>query len=456
MLSMRAVAKTAAASAAVAIGWFAGLTGLGVVAELLLIGGLVVASGHDTGVPVRHRPVRVAVIGSATAMRALREELALAQVRRYVVVGRIEPALGPRPAAAPGDETLGALADLRSVIKRHRVDLLLMTDQPSRLDVFDELTQHGDDLRVRLWELSGFYEDVFGHIPLAVINSAWFQYVMHPKYRPTPPRLKRALDVSLGSALLLLTLPLLAVAALLVRHAGRPILYRQTRMGEGGRLFTMYKLCTMRQDHDQRPVWSSRSDPRVTSVGRFLRRSHIDELPQLINVIRGDMSLVGPRPEQPEFVAQLEQKLPFYSRRHAVKPGLTGWAQVHCGYAGSEDGSLWKLCHDLYYLKHRSMALDLRILWRTLRIPLMRDQYREPPVVPFVFRRGLEALEPPAAAVEMPAAAVEMPAAAVPVDAVADAGLTIATQDATAGAQPAASSGVCDSTADDLAPNATP
>ena len=405
------------------------------------------ARRRDTGVPLRNRTVRVAVIGSSAATRALREELALARVRRYVVVGRIDPALGPRPAAPPGDETLGALADLRSVIHRHRVDLLLMTDQPSRLDVFDELARHGDDLRVRLWELSGFYEEVFGHIPVAVINSAWFQYIMHPKYRPTPPRLKRALDVLVGSALLILTLPVLVVAALLVARDGGPVLYRQKRIGEGGRMFTMYKLRTMRHDRDQQPVWSSAGDPRVTRVGQFLRRSHLDELPQVINVLRGEMSLVGPRPEQPAFVAQLERTLPFYSRRHAIKPGLTGWAQVHCGYAGSEDGSLWKLCHDLYYLKHRSLALDLRILWRTLRMPLTRDQYGEPPVIPFVFRRGLEALQAPGAAVEMPAAAGVVPA---------DTGMTMMTQDATTGVQPpATSTGRVDSTSAGLPPNTT-
>ncbi|MGH2967853.1 MAG: sugar transferase, partial [Solirubrobacteraceae bacterium] len=395
------IGKVAAVCAVVASMWLAGLRDV----ELVIASELVVLSGLLVLTPrrgrTRRRPLRTAVIGSYAATLALQEELDLADVRRYVVVGRVAPDLSPGSAAGSGGEPLGALADLRSVIERHRVDLLLMTDEPSRLQVFDELACHCDDLDVRLWELSGFYEEVFGHIPVAVINSAWFQYIMHPKYRPPAAPRERALDLVLGIAMTLLTLPLLATVALILRAQGGPILYRQVRIGERGRVFTMYKLCTMRHEIDEPPPWCSPDDPRITRVGRLLRRTHIDELPQLINVIRGEMSLVGPRPEQPHFVAELERTLPFYSRRHAIKPGITGWAQVHCGYAGSEAGSLWKLCHDLYYLKHRSTRLDFRIMWRTLRTLLARDQYRDTPVIPFVFRGGLDALQPAVAGVEM-------------------------------------------------------
>jgi lipopolysaccharide/colanic/teichoic acid biosynthesis glycosyltransferase len=136
--------------------------------------------------------------------------------------------------------------------------------------------------------------------------------------------------------------------------------------------------------------WAERDDPRVTRIGRFLRTAHLDELPQLINVLRGEMSLVGPRPEQPEFVDRLERTLPFYQRRHLMRPGITGWAQIRCGYAGSDHGSAWKLCHDLYYAKHRSLGLDVLILCETLstlvfdREPVLRPEsfayvLREPP-----------------------------------------------------------------------------
>src|SRR5215207_4359004 len=387
---------------AVVLAWLAARASVGpaIASELVVVCGLVVARGSSRPY-ARRRPLRTVVIGSAAATRALEDELRLAGVRRYVVVGRVDPVLGPDLATSAHEEPLGTLQDLRSVIESHRVDLLLMTDEPSRLRVFDELACHCDDLDVRLWELSGFYEEVFGHIPVAVINSAWFQYILHPKYRPPAPPFKRSFDLVMGVVLALVTLPLMALAVLVLWLQGGPILFRQVRIGEKGRLFTMYKLCTMRLGPRQDARWCLPDDPRVTSVGRMLRRSHIDELPQLFNVIRGEMSLVGPRPEQPHLAAKLEQTLPFYSRRHAIKPGLTGWAQVHCGYAGSEAGSLWKLSHDLFYLKHRSTALDLKVMWRTLVTILARDQYRDTPVVPFVFRRGLDALHAPVAAVEL-------------------------------------------------------
>jgi lipopolysaccharide/colanic/teichoic acid biosynthesis glycosyltransferase len=131
--------------------------------------------------------------------------------------------------------------------------------------------------------------------------------------------------------------------------------------------------------------WAGLDDPRVTGVGRLLRRTHLDELPQLVNVLRGEMTIVGPRPEQPEFVERLESWMPFYTRRHLLKPGITGWAQVRCGYAGSDVGSAWKLCHDLYYLKHRSLAFDLVILGETVRTLVADRQYAvEPGNVSFI------------------------------------------------------------------------
>jgi lipopolysaccharide/colanic/teichoic acid biosynthesis glycosyltransferase len=166
----------------------------------------------------------------------------------------------------------------------------------------------------------------------------------------------------------LLALPIVAAAAVAIKlHDRGPALYRQRRLGEGGRPFEIIKLRTMRIDAEQGGAaqWSGADDDRVTSVGRFLRRAHIDELPQLWNVLRGQMALVGPRPERPEFAGDLESQIPQYNRRQLVKPGLTGWAQVRCGYAGSEQGTAWKLCHDLFYVKHRSLLGDVLILVQT-------------------------------------------------------------------------------------------
>jgi exopolysaccharide biosynthesis polyprenyl glycosylphosphotransferase len=312
------------------------------------------------------REKRIALIGSQVSAVTLNKELATNRITAYESVGWIASGTGPR-AEFPMPQALGELKDLASLVERHNVDLLLIGSDVPRLAVFDELVRVTDIVGVRVCELTAFYEDAFGHIPVTEINSAWFQYVMHPKFRPSQNRMKRVVDLTLSAALGIAVAPLLLVAAVLVKLDGGPVLYRQRRIGAKGRAFTIYKLRTMR-DRGPDPAgqtWCGVEDPRVTSVGRLLRRLHIDELPQLYNVLRGEMSVVGPRPEQPDIVAQLETRIAFYSRRHLIKPGLAGWAQLQCGYARSERGSAWKLCHDLYYLKHQSLRFDMVILART-------------------------------------------------------------------------------------------
>lgn len=312
------------------------------------------------------QPTRIAIIGNQASAVSLLQELVVNKIGTYEVAGWIASG-SARDTPLPLPQALGPMEDLASLVEQHRIDLLLIGSDVPRLMVFDELVRLTDILRVRVCELSAFYEDAFGHIPVAEINSAWFQYVMHPKFRPTTPRTKRIFDLALSTVLAVAFLPLLLLAALLIKLDGGRVLYRQNRIGEKGRPFTMYKLRTMRERPDDEPeTWSSVNDPRVTRVGRVLRKLHIDELAQLYNVLRGEMSIVGPRPEQPDIVLRLEEAIAFYSRRHLIKPGLAGWAQLRCGYARSERGSAWKLCHDLYYLKHRSLRFDMVILMRTL------------------------------------------------------------------------------------------
>jgi lipopolysaccharide/colanic/teichoic acid biosynthesis glycosyltransferase len=240
----------------------------------------------------------------------------------------------------------------------------------SRLLVFDALAGCLD-LHVKYTELSAFYEDVFGNVPTAEINVAWFAHLANADAPHPSAAAKRAFDVCSALALGVLTLPVLACAAVLIRFGGGPVIFAQQRIGEGGRPFLLYKLRTMRVGSGDEPDWAVENDPRTTLVGRFLRRSHIDELPQLWNVLRGEMSLVGPRPEQLGFVVRLEATLPFYQRRHLIRPGLTGWAQVRCGYAGSDAGAAWKLCNDLYYIKYRSPGLDLLVLLETVGLLIL-------------------------------------------------------------------------------------
>jgi lipopolysaccharide/colanic/teichoic acid biosynthesis glycosyltransferase len=181
---------------------------------------------------------------------------------------------------------------------------------------------------------------------------------------------KRVVDVVVG---LILVVPLLVTLAITVvgNLAGNrgPLLYRQPRVGKGGVEFTIYKLRTMRPggSADATSDWTARDDPRVTPFGRVLRRTHLDELPQVLNIVRGDLSIVGPRPEQPRYVHELTDKLPFYGLRHLVRPGLTGWAQVKYGYAGNDADALEKLQYEFFYLRRQSLVLDLRIIGRTAR-----------------------------------------------------------------------------------------
>ena len=328
------------------------------------------------------RRVRVGVIGSPGLARGLHEELRATGINAYEVVGWLAGEAPPSDRGEGGPRRLGSLEQVREVVRGHGIDLLVHAsgnghhegDEPrhSRLEVFERVAASCLDLPVRLIEASQLYEDLLGHVPLGQSNSAWFQYLLHPRYRAGSPTYKRAFDLVFGSLMLAMLTPVLAAFALAVKLTdGGPVFYRQRRIGESGAEFEMIKLRSMRVLSEHRGArWSNVADARVTPVGRIMRRTHIDELPQLWNVLRGEMTLVGPRPERPELIAELERSLNYYDRRHVVKPGIAGWAQARCGYGGSEEGTGWKLCHDLFYLKHRSVYFDFLILLENVRVSL--------------------------------------------------------------------------------------
>jgi exopolysaccharide biosynthesis polyprenyl glycosylphosphotransferase len=309
---------------------------------------------------------RAAFIGSPDGAERLQRALETGGASTCQLVGRV--ACGDDDGG--GDERdvpcLGTLNAVASVIVAEEIDMLVLGAEAPRLAVFGEVTETCLELPVRLVELSALCEEMFGHVPTAAINATWFQWLADPDRRVSIGPLKRLVDVVVASTLLVVLSPLLGVLVLLVRRDGGPGLFTQVRIGERGRPFRLHKVRTMHVGADATAQWAAPEDPRITRVGAFLRNNHLDELPQLFNVLRGEMSLVGPRPEQPEFVERLERSLPFYQRRHLMRPGITGWAQIRCGYAGSDIGSGWKLCHDLYYAKHRSIGLDLLILFETL------------------------------------------------------------------------------------------
>jgi lipopolysaccharide/colanic/teichoic acid biosynthesis glycosyltransferase len=307
------------------------------------------------------RHTRLAFVGNAAAAARVAHDLQHADVRRFELVGRI----ADDREVSGGPPVLGALSGLRAALVDGRVDVLVVGSGVPRLEVFEEFADSCLDLRVCMTELPDLYEHAFGYVPVSEINAAWFARIVDGRSRQPAAWVKRALDLAMVGAVGVVAVPALALLAYLVRRDGGPALYAQTRIGERGRPFRLYKLRTMQLAQDDHARWTADDDPRVTRLGRILRSTHLDELPQLWNIARGEMSFVGPRPEQRAFVEHLERVLPHYQRRHLVRPGLTGWAQVRCGYAGSEVGSAWKLCNDLYYSEHRSLGVDLLVLAET-------------------------------------------------------------------------------------------
>ncbi|MBC7461616.1 MAG: sugar transferase [Thermoleophilia bacterium] len=265
---------------------------------------------------------------------------------------------------------LGTLDELETVLAAEGIDTVVVTVNRNRLELFSRLAGWSGDITVQ--ELPAFSEHVFGRVPVDVINAAWFMHMIHPFYRPYSRAVKRAGDIAAALFIGALAMPVWPIAALWIRVMSpeAPVLFRQNRIGEGGREFTLVKFRTMRPGGDG--TWTTEQDPRIFRGGAFMRTTRIDEIPNLWNILRGHMSFVGPRPEQPRYVAELEQAVPYYQRRHMVKPGLTGWAQVRLGYTDSVDGAANKLGYELYYLKHQSLFLDFVIFVETIRVVLFR------------------------------------------------------------------------------------
>ena len=266
---------------------------------------------------------------------------------------------------------VGAVEDIPAMIRDCGADRIVvgLSEARGRLPM-DQLLDIRLQTNVTFDHLASAYEEYTGKIALETLRPSWFLF--SSGFRKTRLLLsgKRALDIGMALVGLVVTAPfLLAAAALIKVTSPGGALYRQDRVGLNGSVFTIYKLRSMSADAEAAtgPIWSTLNDARVTPVGRFLRKTRVDELPQLWNVLRGDMSFVGPRPERPGFVTQLTATIPFFSQRHVLKPGITGWAQIHYAYAASVEDAIEKLQYDLYYIKNLSLWLDLLILVNTVK-----------------------------------------------------------------------------------------
>jgi sugar transferase (PEP-CTERM system associated) len=270
-------------------------------------------------------------------------------------------------AMAPGDSLL-------SLVQRHAIDKIVVAVRDRRggglpVQQLLECKMKG----VQVVELPAFFEREYRQVMIESLNPSWMVLGDGFSQGSLGNVAKRLFDLVASAALLLLYLPVLLLAALCIYvESGLPILYRQERVGRGGRVFTLYKLRSMRNDAEKDGAvrWAGAGDDRATRVGRLIRRCRIDELPQIFNVFKGEMSFVGPRPERPFFVDQLVKQIPYYALRQGVKPGITGWAQVRYSYGASVDDAIEKLQHDLYYVKNHSLFLDVMILIATVEVVL--------------------------------------------------------------------------------------
>jgi sugar transferase (PEP-CTERM system associated) len=244
-----------------------------------------------------------------------------------------------------------------------------MEDRRNKLPTRELVSLRVQGMRVD--DASSLLSSLTGRIPLKSVSPSWFIFSEGFHRSRLTEVLKRILDLMVSIVGLILASPLMALTALAIRLDSKgPVFYSQTRVGRMGKEFDVLKFRSMRQDAEQDGVaqWAAKDDPRTTRLGKFLRKFRLDELPQLINVIRGEMSFVGPRPERPEFVERLREAIPYYDQRHTVRPGITGWAQVEYVYGASTEDAFRKLEYDLFYLKNMSIAFDLAIILKTIRI----------------------------------------------------------------------------------------
>jgi sugar transferase (PEP-CTERM system associated) len=327
----------------------------------------------------RLKPVeRLLIVGTNDAAVALSQELF---DRRHEVgvelVGFVDSDRSRIGTSLVNPGIIGAVPDIPSIVRERGVDRVVVSlvDARGKLSM-DELLRMKLTQGVRFDHLASVYEEYTGKIAVENLRPSWLVFSEGFRRRPALEALKRLFDVTCAAFGLVLASPLAVLVVVAMKATERgPVLYSQSRVGKDGDTFTIYKFRSMRPDAEVEtgPVWSTAGDPRVTRLGRFLRRTRLDELPQLWNVLRGDMSIVGPRPERPEFVSDLTRQIPFYSQRHAVRPGVTGWAQVRHVYAASVDDSLQKLQYDLFYIKNMSVAFDLFIVFETFKTVLVRQ-----------------------------------------------------------------------------------
>lgn len=316
---------------------------------------------------------RAVLLGASALAPALASEIEKRPELGIRLVGYV----GPPSEGAPslnGLRHLGGFGNFLNIFEAQHIDrvIVAMTDQRGNLPLTDLLKLKTQGVLIE--DGTDLYEAVAGKVPIQSLRMSWL--VFSPGFYLSPRMLvyKRVFSITLSLFALIFALPLMAIIAIAVRlDSPGPVIFRQKRMGRGGKIFTLYKFRSMHEGADKEGHHSPtlRNDARITRVGRWIRRPRLDELPQLYNILRGDMYFVGPRPFVPSEEEELLQKIPFYAQRLAVKPGATGWAQVHRGYCATLEDNIEKLEYDLFYIKNASVGLDILTVLKTIKILLL-------------------------------------------------------------------------------------
>jgi sugar transferase (PEP-CTERM system associated) len=316
---------------------------------------------------------RVLILGTGPKAVALARELLSHRNGGYEVVGFIgdDPALLGKSLINP--RVIGVTAELGQVLRAHRADRLVVALEDERGQLpLEQLLELKLSNQMTIEEAPTFYERLTGKISTQGLRPSWFIFANGSRQLRAYKRARRLADIGLALLGLVVSAPVMALTALAIKLDSRgPVFYRQERVGLGNTVFKIIKFRSMHAEAEASgPVWAREGDPRATRVGRVIRKLRIDELPQFLNILRGEMSFIGPRPERPIFVEWLGREIPFYSQRHLVKPGLTGWAQVCYPYGASPEDAREKLQYDLYYIKNQSPVLDAIILLETAKTVL--------------------------------------------------------------------------------------
>jgi len=321
---------------------------------------------------------RVLIAGAGASGRAVYN--ILKDSEDYSVVGFIDDDSAKKNTEIGAHRVIGATEVISDLVERMEIDAVVVAINREKNRRLISALLDAKLKGVGIFEMESVYEMLTGKLPASHLREGWltFAELQGAERGIYRVRVKRLVSLAAASLLLIIALPIVVVTIVAIKFDSRgPIFYRQRRVGLNGKIFEIIKFRSMHQNAEQgTAIWAIENDPRVTRVGRVLRLLRIDEIPQLWNIIKGEMSLIGPRPERPEFIRDLQKTIPFYCIRHVVKPGVTGWAQVNYKYGSSKEDALEKLQYDLYYVKNLSFVLDVQILLKTIRVVLFGEGAR--------------------------------------------------------------------------------